>query len=194
MGWVHDVPEDDLYDHEGYCVAVLGNGSEPEPIQVPVPGREGVTTPNSAWWLYDGSAPDRPRAVAVKAGCACGWRSAEMFPITWDDHEVTEGYEYNEGPFQAWDREHIGQLVGTAVPTEVTEAIGVLRRMLVGLAETRPLAAIAASTEVERTGGVNLQIAVTEARKRHASWDAIGNAWGGRTRQAAHQRFSKTSS
>lgn len=191
MGWVHDVPDDDLYDHEGYCVAVLGDGSEPEPVRVPVAHREGVTTPNSGWWLYDGSAPDRPRAVAVKAGCECGWRSTEMFPVDFEDQEATEGFEYNDGPFAAWGRQHIDQLLGDTVPAELREAIDTVRRMLTGLTESRPLAAVAAAAEVEKLGTARLQSAVTSSRAhRGSSWDAIGKALG-TSRQAAHQRFAK---
>jgi hypothetical protein len=192
MGWVHDVPEDDLYDHEGYCVALLGDGSEPAPVQVPVPHQEGVTTPNSAWWLYDGSAADRPRAVAVKAGCACGWRSTAMFPIDADDHEATEGFEYNEGPFAAWQREHIDQLLGTTVPPEVIELTGRLSVLIAGLTKTRPLAAVEAADQLERVGRSRLQTAVTYAREKPtaASWEAIGKALGV-SKQAAHQRFAK---
>jgi len=191
MGWIHDVPEDDLYDHEGYCVAVLGDGSEPEPIQVPIPGREGVTTPNSAWWLYTGDqADDRLRAVAVRAGCACGWRSSEMFPVDFGDHEGTEGFEYNDGPFAAWQKEHIGQLLGTTVPPELADAIATVRRMLAGLTASRPAAAVAAAAEVERMGTARLQEAVTAAKAGGASWDAIGKALG-TSRQAAHQRFAR---
>lgn len=174
MGWVHDVPEDDLYDHEGYAVAVLGDGSEPAA---------------SSWWNYDGSE-GRPRAIAVRAGCECGWRSKEMFPIDFADHEATEGFEFNDGPFGAWSTEHIGQLLGTTVPLELTEAIATVRRMLAGLASSRPLAAITAAADVEKLAGARLQDAVTVARGRDASWESIGKA-AGTTRQSAHQRWSK---
>lgn len=115
-----------------------------------------------------------------------------MFPVDATDHEATEGYEYNDGPFAAWNREHITQLLGTAVPADVRETIATLRRMLTGLAEGRPLAGIAAAAEVEKMATTNLQIAVTAARtqKPESSWEAIGKA-AGVSRQAAHQRFSK---
>ncbi|MGW2845379.1 hypothetical protein [Streptomyces sp. NPDC001274] len=193
MGWVHDEPGDDLYDHEGYCVAVLGNGSEPPPVQQPFAGPDGEAraSGNSSWWLYDGKE-GRPRAVTVRAGCACGWRSADMFPADFTDQEATEGFEYNDGPFAAWEREHIGQLLGTAVPAELREAISTVWRMLGGLTVSRPLAAITAASDLEKLSTPLLQEAVKRARQRGESWDAIGKA-AGVSRQAAHQRFAKVS-
>src|SRR5690606_40184632 len=70
MGWQ---TEQFGTDHEGFPVAVMGDGTEPAPING-----------NSAWWLYDGQ-DGRPRAIAVRAACECGWRSPEMFPIDFED-------------------------------------------------------------------------------------------------------------
>lgn len=178
MGWQ---AEQFGTDHEGYAVAVMGDGTEPASIKG-----------NSAWWLYDGQ-DGRPRAVAVRAGCACGWRSSEMFPIDVKDHDGTEGFEYGSDapfPYGAWERQHIAPLLGTTVPDDLTDAIATVRRLLAGLTTSRPLAAAAAAAEVEKLGSAALQRAVTAARDSGGSWEDIGQALG-TSRQAAHQRFAK---
>ncbi|MFE6703353.1 hypothetical protein [Streptomyces sp. NPDC057718] len=175
MGWQTDQFGS---DHEGYAVAVMGDGTEPAPING-----------NSAWWLYNGE-DGKPRALAVRAGCACGWRSSEMFPVDFDDEEGTTGYEFDSGPYAAWDRLHIAPLLGAAVPPELSEAIEIVRKMLAGLTISRPLSAVAAATELENLAGGALQRAVTAARDNGSSWDEVGRSLG-RSRQAAHQRFAK---
>ncbi|MEU0023539.1 hypothetical protein ABZ173_38580 [Streptomyces rochei] len=189
MGWVHDVPADDLYDHEGYAVAVLADGSEPEPIQVPVTGRDGITSPNSAWWLYTGK-DGRPLAAGVKAACACGWRAKEVHPIYFDDHEATEGIEYNDGPYWNWAREHIASLLGTAMPTELREALATVAEQVREHAMLRPLVALAAIGQLEKLVGDVAPTAGAGARNDGQTWTAIGRALG-TTRQAAYQRFSR---
>jgi hypothetical protein len=192
MGWVHDVPEDDLYDHEGYPVAVLADGSEPEPLRFPVPGREGITTRNSAWWLYTGEE-GRPLATSVKAGCTCGWRSTNTFPIDFEHQEATDGWEDNSGPFAAWTSEHIDALLGTTMPTELREALGTVKQLVGQLATERPLVALTAIGQMEKLIEVQAPIAGTWARSRKVTWEAIGRAL--RTsRQAAYQRFGKYTS
>ncbi|MDV7222751.1 hypothetical protein [Streptomyces prunicolor] len=188
MGWVHDVPEDDLYSHEGYAVAVLADGSEPEPLQIRV-GGEGATAPNSSWWVYNGH-DGRPGAAGVKAACECGWRSAETFPIDWTDHEATEGFEFNDGPFGAWSFEHIASLLGTAMPRELREAIGTVAQQLREQATDRPLVVLAAIRQLETLIGVEGPRAGAAARQEGVTWDAIGKAIG-TTRQAAFQRFGR---
>ncbi|MGP3691179.1 hypothetical protein ACTVZO_42035 [Streptomyces sp. IBSNAI002] len=188
MGWhSDDLPE----GHEGYVVAVLADGTEPPAIRTPrkaADGRE-YTGENSAWWLYDGRE-GRPRAFAVKAGCACGWRSTDMFPVDFQDWEATDGFEAGDGPWAAWEAEHVGRLVGGRIPDDVADTIERLRVQLAALADSRPLAAVEAAARVEKLGTARLQQAVTSAVRDGASWTSIGTATG-TTRQAAHQRFSK---
>jgi|SRR6476620_11737010 len=189
MGWVHDDPDADLYDHEGYAVAVLADGSEPEPIQVPVSGRGDITSPNSAWWLYNGQ-DGRPLATGVKAGCACGWRSTETFPVDFEDHEATDGFEFNEGPFAAWSYEHIASLLGTAVPRELRDAIATAARLLREESTRRPLVALTVIGQLEKLVGDLAPTAGAAARKDGQTWNAIGRALN-TSRQAAYQRFSR---
>lgn len=189
MGWVHDVPEDDLYDHEGYPAAVLADGSEPEPLQFPVPGREGVTTGNSAWWLYTGQ-DGRPLAAGVKAACACGWRSAEVFPVDFEDHEATDGFEYNDGPFAEWQYGHIASLKGVAVPRELREALATVAQRLREASRLQPLVALTVIGQLEKLVGDLAPTAGAAARMDGQTWSAIGKALN-TSRQAAYQRFSR---
>lgn len=191
MGWIHDVPEDDLYEHEGYVVAVLADGSEPEPLQFPVPGpdMEGVTTGNSGWWLYTGE-DGRPLATAVRAACECGWRSTDTFPVDFDDEESTEGYEFNEGPFAAWSYGHIASLLGTAMPRELTEALDTVGRLVRQLADERPIVALTAIGRLEKVIAEYAPTAGATARTKGEAWSSIGRALG-TTRQAAYQRFAR---
>ncbi|WP_030200738.1 hypothetical protein [Streptomyces sp. NRRL S-87] len=188
MGWhSDDMPE----GHEGYVVAVLADGAEPPPVRTArtvADGKEYLGE-NTAWWLYDGRE-GRPRAFAVKAGCQCGWRSADMFPVDFEDWEATDGFEAGDGPWAAWEADHVGRLVGGQIPADVADAIEQLRVQLAALADSRPLAAVAAAARVEKLGTARLQQAVTAAVRDGSSWTAIGEATG-TTRQAAHQRFSK---
>jgi hypothetical protein len=189
MGWVHDVPEDDLYEHEGFTVAVVADGSEPEPLRFPVKGHEGITTQNSGWWLYNGTE-GRPLAVAVRGGCECGWRSADTFPLDFDDEESTEGWEDNTGPFAAWESEHIASLLGTAMPTELREALATVAAKMREHATDRPLVTLAAIGHLEKLVGDLAPTAGAAARMDGQTWTSIGKALN-TSRQAAYQRFSR---
>ncbi|MFG2895056.1 hypothetical protein [Streptomyces sp. NPDC048248] len=191
MGWVHDEPDDDLYDHEGYPVAVLADGSEPEPVQqtFSLPGGGTGSSPNSAWWLYNGQ-DDRPLAVAVRAACACGWRSADTFPVDFADHEGTDGWEADTGPFAAWRYEHIDALRGVAMPRALHEALRNVEQLLQELSAERPMAVLAAVGRLEKLVGDVAPSAGAAARLDSQTWKAIGRALG-TTRQAAYQRFAR---
>ncbi|MEH0549234.1 hypothetical protein QA802_41220 [Streptomyces sp. B21-105] len=187
MGWVHEDPDADLYDHEGYAVAVLADGTEPEPIQVPL--TNGDAAPNSAWWLYHGR-DGRPLAAGVKAACACGWRAKEIHPVYFDDHEMTDGFEYNDGPYWNWAREHIASLLGTAMPPELSDALDTVAEHVKQLAVERPLVVLATVARMEALVAAYAPTAGATARAKDVTWDRIGKVLG-TTRQAAYQRFRK---
>ena len=187
MGWVHEDPDADLYNHEGYAVAVLADGTEPEPIQVPL--TNGDAAPNSAWWLYHGR-DGRPLAAGVKAACACGWRAKEIHPVYFDDHEMTDGFEYNDGPYWNWAREHIAPLLGTAMPPELSDALDTVAMLVGQLADERPLAVLTAIGRMEKLVAHCAPTAGAAARTKGETWSAVGKALG-TSRQAAYQRFSR---
>ncbi|MFC9223147.1 hypothetical protein ACFT8W_20880 [Streptomyces hygroscopicus] len=189
MGWVHDVPEDDLYDHEGYVVAILADGTEPEPIQVPVSTNADLTSPNSAWWLYNGK-DGKPLATGVKAGCACGWRSDDVFPVDFEDEEETEGFESNTGPFAEWQYGHIASLKGVAVPRELREALTTVAQRLREASMHQPLVALTVIGQLEELVGDLAPTAGAAARLDGQTWTTIGKALN-TTRQAAFQRFKR---
>jgi hypothetical protein len=180
MAWAHDVPADDLEEHRGYAVALLTTGKEPEPADA-----------DTAWWIYDGK-DGRPLAAAVKAACACGWRSELFYPIN-EDHDRTEGtgnWAGTTGPYSAWRDEHIGSLLGTTMPTELSEALATVERLVHQLATERPLVALSAIGEMERVIEYQAPHAGAAARRKGATWDTIGKAIRA-TRQAAYQRFAR---
>ncbi|WP_431984720.1 hypothetical protein [Streptomyces qinglanensis] len=189
MSWVANVGIEEE-THEGYPVAVLSDLSEPEPVRVPVTrdGTRGLTDPDTTWWLYDGE--HGPQAFAVRAGCSCGWRSKELFPLNFEDRSKTEGTSDDTGPYLAWQRQHIAHLVGATVPAHVRKEIEHLRAVLADLARTRPLAAAAAADHVEKMGRSCLQLAVPAATDNGHTWSEIGDALG-KSRQAVWERFAK---
>jgi hypothetical protein len=192
MGWVHEGSEADLYDHEGRCVAVDSDGADLAPLQVPLhsPSATGGThTSNTAWWLYNGR-DERPVAAGVRAGCECGWRSDDVFPVDFDDHEATDGFEFNDGPYAAWNGAHIEVLLGTAVPADIEDAAATVRKMLDGLAVTRPLAALAVASQLVAHAEQRTIDAAVKARRDGRTWEQVGDALGV-SRQAAFQRFGR---
>lgn len=174
MGWIHESAEDDLYAHEGYCVAVLGDGSD--------------ARGTSSWAAYDGRE-GRALAVAIRARCGCDWTGERIHSVDWSDPEASEGWEDGSGPYADW-RGHIQALLQTTLPKAVSELLTALNANLNELAAERPLAVLEAVHRLEAVAEARGRQAAAAARARSASWEEIGRA-AGSTRQAAHQRFAR---
>jgi hypothetical protein len=179
MGWVHDVPADDLYDHEGYTVACAADGTQ-------------LLTPensSSVWWAFDGTK-GYPLAERVKAACECGWRATKSFPLDWTaEFEVTEGDEGDTGPYHQWAA-HIDSLRADKVPTDVTEMLSKLDARLKELSATRPLVAVQISRRLETSGAHWLAQSVKAAKDDGSSWTEVGKALG-TSKQNAHERWRR---
>ncbi|MFG2339863.1 hypothetical protein [Streptomyces yangpuensis] len=66
---------------DAHAVGVLVGGDEPGPAYVDV--GSGSDVPSTTHWsAYDGQV-GRPRAEALRAVCACGWRGAAEYPLDW---------------------------------------------------------------------------------------------------------------
>ncbi|MFF5977192.1 hypothetical protein ACFY7C_37470 [Streptomyces sp. NPDC012769] len=101
--------EEFVAGHVGYAVPVLADGTDAPPIERSytrqahtVLGKPGEveTWAECYWWLYDGKE-GRPRAVAIRPTCECGWEGPRAFPVDHDDRDGTEG-DKTTGPYGAW--------------------------------------------------------------------------------------------
>lgn len=88
MGWVHDTGYRPAYDHEGYPVTVLLDGTE--------------ATNTSARTASD--------VIGWRSGCACGWRGMQFYPRSeWPSRtghapDGVDGWESGTGAFAEWER------------------------------------------------------------------------------------------
>ncbi|MFE6838594.1 hypothetical protein ACFVFI_27615 [Streptomyces sp. NPDC057705] len=129
--------------HAG-AVGVLVSGSEPGPVYFDV--GSGSDVPSTTHWsAYDGRAR-RPRADALRAACACGWRGAAEYPLDWDvigDRPLYEADIDLTGPLVDWNA-HLSLVRDKAVP--LPEPLGALlvdmAEQLTATAAEAPLAAL----------------------------------------------------
>ncbi|MFB7468570.1 hypothetical protein ACFCZ1_34655 [Streptomyces sp. NPDC056224] len=139
------------YAHAG-AVGVLVGGSEPGPAYCDV--GSGPHVPSTTHWsAYDGRA-GRPRAEALRAVCACGWRSAAQYPLDWDtigDQPLYEADVDLSGPLADWTA-HLSVVRDAAVPLpEPLAALLVeMAGQLTATAADAPLAAMRAAGVLER--------------------------------------------
>ncbi|MFI8392972.1 hypothetical protein [Streptomyces sp. NPDC085540] len=101
---------------------VLVGGSEPGPVYFDA--GSGPNVPSATHWsAYDGRAR-RPRAEALRAVCACGWRGAVEYPLDWGTIGYQPLYAADvdlAGPLADWTA-HLSAAREAAVPLPETLA------------------------------------------------------------------------
>ncbi|MFJ3914423.1 hypothetical protein [Streptomyces vinaceus] len=137
--------------HAG-AVGVLIGGGEPGPVYFDV--GSGPEVPSTTHWTaYDGRAT-RPRAEALRARCACGWRAAAEYPLDWDaigDEPLYEADVNLSGPLADWNA-HLSLVRDKAAPLpEPLAALLVeIAGQLTATSADAPLAALRAVGVLER--------------------------------------------
>ncbi|MFG2489405.1 hypothetical protein ACGFSI_42550 [Streptomyces virginiae] len=82
------------------------------------------------WTAYDGQSR-RPRAEALRAVCACGWRGAAEYSLDWatvGDRPLYEADVDLTGPLADWTA-HLSVVRDEATPLAALRAVGVLERI-----------------------------------------------------------------
>lgn len=110
MGWTHDTGHDPAYDHEGYPLSVLDDGTE------------------VGYW----SAEIGRRVTGWRAGCECGWRGGRFYSRTeWPSPdggapEEVDGYDTEAGTYAEWTR-HLAEAVPTLAVHDAAERAATAR-------------------------------------------------------------------
>lgn len=141
-------PEEFGSAHRGRAAAMLADGTEPGPVYLDL--GSGTHVPRSSHWsLYTGESPRRPRAVAVRGACSCGWRSDRRHPLEQDDDHATVDVE--AGPYRDWAN-HITAVEAAAapIPEPVAATLAALEEQLAALADGGPVAALRVTALLER--------------------------------------------
>ncbi|MFD9367409.1 hypothetical protein ACFWA6_06820 [Streptomyces sp. NPDC060020] len=142
----------DFGDAHAGAAGVLVGGREPGPVSFDV--GSGSDVPSTTHWsVYDGRRR-RPRAEAIRAVCACGWRSPAQYPVDWDTIEDQPLYEADvdlTGPLADWTA-HLSVVRDAAVPLPEPLAALLVRitEQLTTTAADAPLAALRAAGVLER--------------------------------------------
>ncbi|WP_331732780.1 hypothetical protein OG592_42420 (plasmid) [Streptomyces avidinii] len=142
----------DLGDAHAGAAGVLVGGSEPGPVYFDVGSGSGVLA-TSHWSAYDGRH-GRPRADALRAVCACGWRSTAEYPLDWSaigDRPLYEGDVDLTGPLADWTA-HLSVVREAAVPLpeRLAALLAEVAWQLTATAADAPLAALRAAGVPER--------------------------------------------
>ncbi|WP_328792694.1 MULTISPECIES: hypothetical protein [unclassified Streptomyces] len=137
--------------HAGVAGVLVGGG-EPGPVYFDVGSGPNVPS-TSHWSAYDGRHR-RPRAEALRAVCACGWRGAAEYPLDWTtvgDRPLYEADVDLTGPLADWNA-HLSLVRDRAVPLpEPLAALLVeITEQLTAATTDAPLAALRAIGMLER--------------------------------------------
>lgn len=175
MGWM---TEQFGESHEGVAGAVLDGGEEPKPVYPDCGSGADSGQETSEWWAYDGR-DGRPKAVAFRAACACGWRGGPH-PIHWE--ELADGDRFGldtADAYREWS-EHIRAVERRTVPLpdDLTHLMDVLEDQLAALAEQAPVAALRAATTLERLAADLAQEAAYAVQEDEVPRETLGTALG----------------
>ncbi|MFE5724781.1 hypothetical protein [Streptomyces erythrochromogenes] len=102
--------------------------------------------PSTTYWsAYDGRH-GRPRAEALRAVCACGWRGSDQYPLDWDtigDRPLCEADVDCTGPLADWNA-HLSLVRDDAVPLPepLAALLFEITEQLTATAADAPLAAL----------------------------------------------------
>ncbi len=170
----------DFGDAHAGAAGVLVGGSEPGPVYFDV--GSGLNVPSSTHWsAYDGRAR-RPRAEALRAVCACGWRGPAQYGLDWDaigDRPLYEADVDLSGPLADWTA-HLSVVREAAVP--LPERLAALLAEMAGqlnaTAADTPLAALRAAGVLERIATRVGREAAAALRDDGMSAEAVATALG----------------
>ncbi|MFI8392919.1 hypothetical protein [Streptomyces sp. NPDC085540] len=137
--------------HAGAAGVLIGGG-EPGPVYFDAGSGPNVPS-TTRWTAYDGRAR-RPRAEALRAVCACGWRGAAEYPLDWatvGDRPLYEADVDLAGPLADWTA-HLSVVRDKAVPLPepLAALLGEVTGQLTATAVATPLAALCAVGMLER--------------------------------------------
>ncbi|MEV7420639.1 hypothetical protein [Streptomyces sp. NPDC089919] len=138
--------------HAGAVGALLADGTEPGPAYFDTGSGPEVHS-TTHWSAYDGQL-GQPRAAALRAACACGWRGPAEYPLDWDaigDKPLDEAGIDLAGPLGDWTA-HLAVVRETVVPLPPT-LDNLLQRLtdhLESMTGDAPLAALRAAAVLER--------------------------------------------
>ncbi|MFD5414946.1 hypothetical protein [Streptomyces nojiriensis] len=170
----------DFGDAHAGAAGVLVGGSEPAPVYFDV--GSGPDVPSTTHWsAYDGRAR-RPRAEALRAVCACGWRGAAEYPLDWEtigDQPLYEADVDLSGPLADWSA-HLSVVRDKAVPLPepLAALLAAMAGHLTATAEDAPLAALRAAGVLERLAARAGRTAARALCDDDTSAEAVATALG----------------
>ncbi|MFE6713889.1 hypothetical protein [Streptomyces sp. NPDC057695] len=169
----------------------LEDGTVPGPVYIDL--GSGSHIPSfTGWWFYTGSGT-APRAVRMRAVCACGWHGETTYPIDWGrvDHRDPHRYD-TSGPERDWE-DHTRHVNAAAVPVpeDVATLLSQLRARLEDM-EDQPLTALRIIGELDSIIAIHGSYTARHAAAEHSP-EEIATALGA-TEKAADARLRRYSS
>ncbi|MGW3327831.1 hypothetical protein [Streptomyces virginiae] len=165
--------------HAG-AVGVLVDGGEPGPVYFDV--GSGPDVPSTTHWsAYDGRHR-RPRAEALRAVCACGWRGAAEYPLdpaAGGDRPLYEADVDLTGPLADWNA-HLSLVRDKAapLPEPLATLLVEITEQLTATTADAPLAALRAIGVLERIAARVGREAAYELAEGGMSAEAVATGLG----------------